>query len=286
MSTSMILLASYPKSGNTWLRILLSNLLYPAEAPISINDIRVGGFACDRRELFDQLAPWDASDLNLAQVDTYIPEVYREALLQRQQPVYLKTHDMARLNPQGEWIFPGDCVAAAIHIVRHPLDVLPSYAKHFGLSHAEALECMLAPEQRSSKPLIRDKRRLPEQHGSWREHTASWQDPELPFPVYRARYEDLRRNPQQEFGRLLRAIGLNFSEQELATALEYSSFQALQQQESHSGFKERLRKSAAPFFRKGVIGSGRQEVEPELQQRLLETLATELTAWGYDSEQP
>ena len=33
--------------------ILLSNLLYPAEAPISINDIRVGGFHCDRRELFD-----------------------------------------------------------------------------------------------------------------------------------------------------------------------------------------------------------------------------------------
>ncbi len=281
MSTSMILLASYPKSGNTWLRILLSNLLYPAEAPISINDIRVGGFHCDRRELFDQLAPWDASDLTQAQVDTFIPEVYREALQQRQQPVYLKTHDKARRNPQGEWIFPGDCVSAAIHIVRHPLDVLPSYAKHFGLSHAEALECMLAPEQRGSKPLLYDKRRLPEQHGSWKEHTASWQDPELPFPVYRARYEDLRRNPQQEFGRLLRAIGLSFTEQELATALEYSSFQALQQQESQNGFKERLRKSAAPFFRKGVIGSGRQEVEPELQQRLLDTLAPELAAWEY-----
>ena len=42
MTPRIILLASYPKSGNTWLRLVLSNLLYPAQAPVAINEIPLG----------------------------------------------------------------------------------------------------------------------------------------------------------------------------------------------------------------------------------------------------
>lgn len=277
----LILLASFPKSGNTWLRILLSNLLYADEAPISINDIRVGGFQCDKRELFDQLAPWDASDLTLAQIDCLLPDFYRQALDQHSGgPVYLKTHDLLRKNADGEWVFPAERVTAAIQIVRHPLDVLPSYAQHFGLDHASALQRLLAPEP-STGPQQQDKRRLPERHGSWLEHTLSWQAADLPFPVHFARYEDLRARPVEEFGRLLQAIGLTFSEAELNTALHHSSFSALQQQENRQGFRERYQQSTGAFFRKGQVGSGRQEVAPALQQQLQTALQDWLPRWGY-----
>lgn len=281
MSAPLILLASYPKSGNTWLRMVLSNLLYADEAPISINDIRVGGFRCDRRELFDQLAPWSASDLNRAEVDCLLPDVYRDALAETKAPVYLKTHDMARRNRDGAWLFPPECVQGVLHIVRHPLDVLPSYAKHFGLSHADALAQMLDPDGRPAKAQLADKRRLPEYHGGWLSHTRSWYDPALPYPVIHARYEDLRRDPQAEFGRLLRGIGLTFTDEALTVALAHSSFQALQQQEAAHGFRERLGRSQAPFFRKGEVGSGRQEIAPDLQEQLYAAVGDTLADYGY-----
>ncbi|WP_409421560.1 sulfotransferase domain-containing protein [Pseudaeromonas sp. ZJS20] len=277
---AMILLASFPKSGNTWLRMVLSNLLYADEAPVSINDIRVGSFKGDRREQFDQISPWSAGDLSQAQIDCLLPEYYRELVTRQPAPVYLKTHDMMRRNADGEWIFPGDCVQAAIHIVRHPLDVLPSYAKHFGLDQARALERLLTPSQIVKHP-TRDKRLVPEQQGCWADHTRSWRDPNLPFPVHFARYEDLRHDPQAEFGRLLRAIGMEFSEEALATALTHSRLEVLQQQEQTLGFRERFDTSSAPFFGSGKVGGGKTEVAQPLAQRLLGELRPLLDELGY-----
>lgn len=281
---NMILLASYPKSGNTWLRILLSNLLYPEKAPVSINEILVGGFKTDKRLSFDQLMPWEASDLNRESTDCFLPDFYRLALENEAETVFLKTHDMLRKNQDGEYIFPSERVKAAIHIVRHPLDVLPSYSKHFGLTHEEGLTAMLTPDQliKTQHKPAKDKRRLPENHGSWNTHTLSWMDKDIPFPVHRVRYEDLRKDPLTQFTRLFSALGMSFSKEQLQIAIEQSSFNNLQKQEMNSGFRERLDKSTAPFFRKGVVGSGKTEIAPELQDKLMIGCQSVMVQLGYN----
>lgn len=282
--SNMILLASYPKSGNTWLRILLSNLLHPEKAPVSINDILVGGFKTDKRISFDQYMPWESSDLSRETTDCFLPDYYRLALENETDTVFLKTHDMLRKNQDGEYIFPSERVKAAIHIVRHPLDVLPSYSKHFGLAHEEGLTAMLNPHQRikTQHNLAKDKRRLPEEHGSWNTHTLSWMDKNIPFPVHRVRYEDLRKDPLTQFAELFSALGMSFSKEQLQIAIEQSSFSNLQKQEMNSGFRERLDKSTAPFFRKGVVGSGKTEIAPDLQEKLMVSCQQVMTQLGYD----
>ena len=60
-------LISYPKSGNTWLRFLLANLLCP-----------------------------DGQQVRLANLDQHVPDVYRhtdEELLARDRPRFMKTHE-------------------------------------------------------------------------------------------------------------------------------------------------------------------------------------------------
>lgn len=281
---NMILLASYPKSGNTWLRILLSNLLYPEKAPVSINEIIVGGFKTDKRLSFDQFMPWEASDLSRESTDCFLPDFYRLALENETDTVFLKTHDMLRKNQDGEYIFPSERVKAAIHIVRHPLDVLPSYSKHFGLTHEEGLTAMLTLDQliKTQLKAAKDKRRLLEDHGSWNTHTLSWMDKDIPFPVHRVRYEDLRKDPLTQFTQLFSALGLFFSKEQLQIAIEQSSFKNLQKQEMNSGFRERLDKSTAPFFRKGVVGSGKTEIAPELQDKLIIGCQSVMTQLGYN----
>jgi Sulfotransferase domain. len=281
---NMFLLASYPKSGNTWLRILLSNLLFPEKAPVSINDILVGEFKYNKHMSFDQLMPWEASDLNCEATDCFLPDFYRLALDNETDTVFLKTHDMLRKNQDGQYIFPPERVQGVIHIVRHPLDVLPSYSKHFGMTHEEGLTAMLTPDltTKNQHKLAKDKRRLPENHGSWNAHTLSWMDESIPYPVYRVRYEDLRKDPLTAFDALFSAMGMSFAKEQLQLAIEQSSFSNLQKQEQTTGFRERLDKSTAPFFRKGIVGSGKTEIAPELQHQLIAGCLPVMAQLGYE----
>ena len=59
---SIVWLASYPKSGNTWLRAVLTNYLRDDGEPASINALAGGSVACDR-ETFSEIVGLDSSDL-------------------------------------------------------------------------------------------------------------------------------------------------------------------------------------------------------------------------------
>ena len=72
-------LASYPKSGNTWFRAFLRNLLEDDEAPVDINDLSTGSIASARGWL-DEVLGFDTADLSPNEVEQLRPEVYRWAL--------------------------------------------------------------------------------------------------------------------------------------------------------------------------------------------------------------
>lgn len=65
--SGIVWLASYPKSGNTWLRVFLANSLRNAETPADINALETGHIA-SARNLFEELAGVEASDLTSAQI--------------------------------------------------------------------------------------------------------------------------------------------------------------------------------------------------------------------------
>ena len=63
----IVWLASYPKSGNTWFRAFLANLLHGGEQPVDINAFDTNNFAA--RPGFDRALGWETSDLTLAEVE-------------------------------------------------------------------------------------------------------------------------------------------------------------------------------------------------------------------------
>ena len=83
----IIWLASYPKSGNTWFRVFLTNLLRDADTPASINELESTPIA-SARGIFDNNIGFEASDLTADEIDRLRPELYRPSGRKRERAAF------------------------------------------------------------------------------------------------------------------------------------------------------------------------------------------------------
>ncbi|NOZ51459.1 MAG: sulfotransferase domain-containing protein, partial [Chloroflexi bacterium] len=73
----IIWLASYPKSGNTWMRVFLTNYLRDSDEPAEINNLD-GGPIASARDIFDRVIGVESSDLTAEEIDRFRPAVYEQ----------------------------------------------------------------------------------------------------------------------------------------------------------------------------------------------------------------
>ena len=122
-------LASYPKSGNTWTRILLTNYLRNAGEPADINSLD-GGPIASARQVFDDHVGIEASDLTQDEIERYRPFVYEQMSAQATEPLFLKVHDAFTYTRYGYPLISKTATAGVIYLLRNPLDVAVSFAHH------------------------------------------------------------------------------------------------------------------------------------------------------------
>jgi hypothetical protein len=97
------------------------------------------------------------------------------------------------------------------------------------------------------------------------------------------RYEDLHRHPEAAFGAMVRFTGLDIDADRLRKAIRFSSFDVLQAQEREHGFGEKMPLSES-FFRKGKIGTWREQVSDELAAQVVQAHRDVMTRFGYLDE--
>lgn len=263
-------LASFPKSGNTWVRAIVTalgvhphffavNQLSSGAQPFIVAG-ELGNTGLDSRWL-------DAREVNVLR-DTQIrrSSPRQEEVGEPVNPRLRKTHEIYRPGQYGQEAFPADATRAAILIVRDPRDVACSYAPFFGVSLDGAIDA-LATEPSSQQPApARGQTAQP--WGSWRQHLASWLDKDVPFPVHIVRYEDLKRDAVATLLPIFNAVGLQCSESELRAAVDQAAFERLRDSENRHGFHETSPRTER-FFRKGAAGGWRDELS-ESQVAMIE----------------
>ena len=275
-------LASYPKSGNTWMRILLNNYRRNAPEPVDINKLE-GGPIASARIWFDEWAGVEASALDDTTIERLRPGVYRCMAREEQETIYMKVHDAWGRTDRGEGLFPADVSGGVVYILRNPLDMAASCANHWGLSVEQAVENLCDPDYAITRTLGGISDQLHQRLGSWSGHVASWLD-ESDLPVHLVRYEDLKHDAEGFFGQVVRFCGLPWDAERVKRAVAFSDFSELQRQEKANDFRERPPKARGAFFRKGQAGSWREELPAHLVQRLIDVHGESMRRFGYLDE--
>jgi aryl sulfotransferase len=270
-------LASYPKSGNTWLRALLTNYSSDGDEPADINQLHGGGTAF-LRETFDNLTGIESADLTPQQIERYRPLAYEHFAADHAEPPFLKIHDAYTCNADARPLFPERATAGVIYLVRNPLDVVISYAHHRARPVDDTIQFMSRHDAILAGSGISGTQ-LPQRLLSWSGHVRSWVDaPGLNRLV--VRYEDMVRQPVETFAAIVRFAGLAGDRERLERAVEFSRFERLQSQEAAHGFAEK-QPTAASFFRAGRAGAWRDCLSDAQVQRVVGDHHEVMHRFGY-----
>jgi Sulfotransferase domain len=272
----LLWLASYPRSGNTWLRAFLHNLLRNSDKPYDINRLKDYTLIDSEARWYRAFDPRPATEWTKEQVASWRPQAHAAMTAAFSDTVFVKTHN-ALVEDRGTPMITLEHTAGAIYVIRNPLDVAVSYSSHYGVSLAEAVAAM----NRSRNQSIGNQENFVyELHGSWSEHVESWTGTPNPA-LHLVRYEDMATEPLRTFGRIAEFLGLAASAERVARAVSLSSFPVLKEQEARAGFREGSKKSTA-FFRAGEVGQGRQLLAPELVEALCAAHRESMARFGYD----
>lgn len=253
-------LASYPKSGNTWLRFMLYAYLFgPPGASIEVAQ-RIPDL---HRSVPGQLPPGD--------------------------PELIKTHLM--LSDQHPRL--GE-TAGAIHIIRNPRDVALSALNYRKLTGEGA---RAFTETGYLKGFIRtggdpDWQRLG--FGTWGMHARSWRTTDR-FPVLALRYEDLKADPAAGLRSMIGFLKLDLDEDRLKQALKASSFDAMRAMEIREKAKPtkdahnkrlfvgdtKAARKGVFFVNKGASGQSLATVSPKIEEAFTNAFAQPMREFGY-----
>ena len=286
-----IWLASYPKSGNTWMRMMIAALSLKEGRTLDINDLPGGGGLASAREPFDRLTLIDSSLLTHDEVDALRPALY-EGLRQggwyedeatADTVRFVKTHDAYTYLPDGRPLLAGKSGAdGAVLIVRDPRDVALSLANHISRDFAHAISMMNDPDECFSDRTDRLANQLRQRLLGWSGFNASWLD-QGDLPVLLVRYEDMIADAIPVLTRVMAFAGQAQEPDKIARAVALADFAELTAQEAAKGFREAPRSmKEGLFFRRGKAGAWREDLTAEQIARIESVHASLMRRLGYD----
>ena len=229
----IIWLASYPKSGNTWIRSMLAALEYTDDGiynPKCLNYIgrfpskkQFRSFTNKFRDIHELKKLWCAvqDQLNLDQ-----------------KIKYFKTH---HLNCKiDNFSFTNiENTLATIYIIRDPRNVVTSLANHYSLSIKEAKDRMFVPFASGLQNTENDDYTV-DLVGSWGDHVKSWTS--INNNILIIKYEDLINNIEKELNKIIMFINkfkkLKINNKKIYNVIESTSFEKLKKFENEGKFNE------------------------------------------------
>tara|TARA_X000001036_G_scaffold236062_1_gene220291 strand:- start:103 stop:945 length:843 start_codon:yes stop_codon:yes gene_type:complete len=278
----IIWLASYPKSGNTWLRSIISSLLHSDDGTFDFKLLKkIQQFP--EKKFFKDLVK-NFKDFN---------EIKKNWIL-AQDKINLKNEIKIFKTHQGKYTV-GDHnftnkenTLATIYVVRDPRTLVKSISNHYSLSLKEACKFLLSPE------VIGNDKDFEEQQdgmfnllGKWNDHYRSWTRDKNNLLIIK--YEDLIVNPEIELIKIIEFLknylNLKTNEEKNHKILETTSFRQLSKMEDQGLFKENVLnkkdKKKVKFFHLGPKNTWQDNLDKDIVNKLEKSFFTEMKELSY-----
>ncbi len=276
----IIWLASYPKSGNTWLRMFLRAYFLSEDKKFSIND---EGEAEYEAKTFPNTKMLKENKINYHKFEEIVKNWLKlQTFINLNNKInFLKTHN-GNFNINGFPFTNSMNTAGGIYIVRDPRDVVLSLSNHFNISHEQAVNNMQNMQHYEFYEVNLSKGYKRTIMGNWSSNYNSWRYYKG-RNIHLVKYEDMIKEPVNTFYKILKYINLfktlDLDERKIKKAIEITSFKNLSKMENEKGFKELG--SGSNFFRKGKIGDWQESLEPKLVKEIEKSFKKEMKELGY-----
>ena len=273
----IIWLASYPKSGNTWVRIFINYLLFSNSKEIDINNIQIGQFP--NKKHFTSIIN-DFSDIKKILENS----IYAQDLLNLDGNLkFLKTHSANWKSDTNSFTNTSN-TQGIIHIVRDPRNIITSLKNHFNKDeYEELLNFMVNEKKFIGTKKVEKEFEVPTLISSWSNHYKSWK--KLSKNYLLIKYENLLKKKKDEFYRIVKFIESNtenrFTDEQVQRAIDYCKFENLKNQEDTFGFKESPNTKNKKFFFLGPENNWRNIISKDIQKKIEYSFEKEMKELDY-----
>ena len=274
-------LASYPKSGNTWVRMFWRSYFLPSNQVFSLNkrgnlDLEVFNFPTANQL---KEANVDHTDFrNIAKNWITLQDIINL----NNKLNFLKTHN-GNFTLNNCAFTNTDNTIGGIYIVRDPRDVVLSNANHFGIDNEESTKMLLNMESYEIVDFDIDKKEKFRKSlmGSWSSNYLSWKNYKG-RKIHLMKYENLVQNPKKVFTKMLEYMKsifpVDIDPDRVRKAVEETAFNKLQNLEDKEGFTE---VGMGKFFRKGKVGEWKEKLDPKLVKIIEDHFRKEMMELNY-----
>ena len=278
----IIWLASYPKSGNTLVRTILSSYLYTSDANFKFELLKyIKQFPS---KFFFQKLGINIDD----KIEMQKNYVAAQKLVNSYNPHnFLKTHSSYKLNYHYKFTDIQNTLGA-IYIVRDPRNVLTSFSNYFEMDQEQSLNNMLSSSFHVGDKFEND---TPTFVGSWSSNYNSWKSKELDGRCLLVKYEDLIKKKKEtvikilEFIAKLSKIELKLDTKKLDNSLNTTEFNYLQKLEKKHSFFESIPDSQTGkkinFFNLGPENKWENLLKADIRKKLENSFKKEMIELGY-----
>ena len=283
----IIWLASYPKSGNTWVRSMLGAYFFSKNGIYNQHIIQ-------NIQSFPNIHIFENLGINIKNNDEVIKNYIKvqESLNINSSIQFFKTHSCL-FNFYNKYPFTDlDNSLGVIYIVRDPRNIVTSFSKFSSISMEESSEFMInklsiggnlnAPKGSSDRTRVFT--------GTWASNFQTWKSFQYQQRYLLIKYEDLINDPEKNFLKILKFIyklkksNFEYNKEKLKNVLNSTTFDHMNSLEKKKGFKEaKIDKdgNSISFFNLGKKNDWRLILDDKIRVKLEKAFEKEMVELGY-----
>ena len=280
----IIWIASYPKSGNTWVRSMISSLIYSKDGKFDFSLLHnIPQFP--KRKYFDHFTD---NFNNIEELKKHW--ISAQDLININSKInFFKTHHLNCVI--GNYSFTNnENTAATIYIVRDPRALINSISNHYSKTLEDSKKFIL-----TSRILNNNQKNLNDDNiatllGTWSEHYKFWvHNKQYSKNLLVLKYEDLVKNTENELDKIIKFLekymSIDINDEKKKNIIETTNFNNLKKLENDGNFQEavynKLTKEKINFFYKGPNNDWSKSISEEILKDLEIALNEEMKELKY-----